>query len=309
MPRSATDATRFTSTTPHASAKPPVGSTKLSPSKDKKPASPGPVGETPLEKVRRLRAAADRARDAQVSGLDKVIVRGRVWADRIHRFTALSLIGATCTSSIIINSQSRSRNYSWVEEILIWILIVIAGGVTVYALGDMMIHNRKKRREFFQEQKALHASAIDNARKKIESGIATEEDIKFITLEDTHAAEVAAAAKAKAEKKGLFTKGKEWLFSGLKKEEEGDDVGTSERRLGYEALSEEDDVLGERESDIVRAIEEKKMAIADKAKGAFEKEKELQRTGGPLDRLGTQPNKTEEEQPKSGGWTSFMSRR
>jgi hypothetical protein len=189
----------------------------------------------------------------------------------------------------------------------------------------MIIHNRKKRREFYQEQKAMHASAIENARKKIESGIATEEDVKFITMEDAHAAEIAAAAKAKAEKKGVFTKSKEWLFSGLKKEEEGDDVGTSERRLGYEALSEEDDGLGERESDIVRAIEEKKMGIADKAKKAFEKEKENQRTGGPLDRLGHQPktieaksNKTEEEQPTSRGWgswtswpawTSYMSRR
>lgn len=101
MPRSATDATRFTSTTPHASAKPPPGSSNLYPTKEKKPAAPAPAGETPQEKVRRLRAAADRARDAQVSGFDKAIVRGRVWADRIHRFTALSLIGATCTSFIL----------------------------------------------------------------------------------------------------------------------------------------------------------------------------------------------------------------
>lgn len=58
---------------------------------------PGPPGETPQEKIKRLRAAADRARDAQVSSFDKLIVRGRVWADRVHRFTALSLIGATGT--------------------------------------------------------------------------------------------------------------------------------------------------------------------------------------------------------------------
>jgi len=64
--------------------------------------NPGPPGETPQEKVKRLRAAADRARDAQVSTLDKVLVRGRVWADRAHRFTALSLIGITGT----LNSPS-----------------------------------------------------------------------------------------------------------------------------------------------------------------------------------------------------------
>jgi hypothetical protein len=91
MPRSATDATRFTSTTPHASAKlPPNPPANALPQR-----TPGPPGETPQEKVKRLRAAADRARDAQVSNFDKVILRGRVWADRAHRFTALSLIGIT----------------------------------------------------------------------------------------------------------------------------------------------------------------------------------------------------------------------
>jgi hypothetical protein len=96
MPRSATDATRFTSTTPHASAKPPASALNLpGRSNSLPPRTPGPPGETPQEKVRRLRAAADRARDAQISTLDRLLVRGRVWADRAHRFTALSLIGAT----------------------------------------------------------------------------------------------------------------------------------------------------------------------------------------------------------------------
>jgi hypothetical protein len=192
---------------------------------------------------------------------------------------------------------------------------VIAAGVTVYALGDMMLYNRKKRAQFYQEQKALHASAIETARNAIASGTATEEQLKFIKREEDHDAELEAFAKAKREKKGILTKSKDWLFSGLKKEEEGEDLGSSERRLGYEALSEEDDVLGERESDIVRAIEEKKMAITVKAKQAFADEKEKQKSGGPLDRLGTAVQKpadsqwAEDEKPQSGGWTSFFVRR
>ena len=79
--------------------------------------------------------------------------------------------------------------------------------------------------------------------------------------------------------------------------------------MGYEALSEEDDSLGERESDIVRAIEEKKLAIAAKAKQAFAEEKERQRTGGPLDRLGMETEGNTVEPPKGGGWTSWMTRR
>ncbi|TVY16439.1 hypothetical protein LARI1_G005542 [Lachnellula arida] len=276
MPKSATDATRFTSTTPHASAKPP-------PSRPQRKGTPGPAGETPQEKVARLRAAADRARNAQVTTMDRLLVRGRVWADRAHKFTALSLIGAT----------------------------FIAGGVTVYALGDMMVYNRKKRAEFFAEQKAQHASAIENARRKIKTGSATEEDIRFLELEDAHAAEVEAKARAKAEKKenSISNKVKQFLFSGLKKEEGGDEVGTGQNRLGYEGLSEEDDVMGERESDIVRAIEEKKMGTADKAKHAFENEKERQRSGGPLDRIGAAPNTSKDEQPKPNGWFSWMTGR
>jgi hypothetical protein len=102
MPRSATDATRFTSTTPHASAKPPTAN--ILPRGNTPTRKPGPPGETAQEKIRRLRAAADRARDAQVTPLDKLLVRGRVWADRAHRFTALSLIGATCMSTPPLSS-------------------------------------------------------------------------------------------------------------------------------------------------------------------------------------------------------------
>ena len=191
------------------------------------------------------------------------------------------------------------------------LLVVIAGGVTVYALGDMMIHNRRQRAKFFEEQKAKQAAAIYSARQAIDSGHATEEQINFINMEDAHTARLEAERRAKAEKKGIWTTYKEWLFSGLKKEEEGDDVGSSERRLGYEAMSEEDDSLGERESDIVRAIEDKRTAIAEKAKQAFKDEKERQETGGPLDRLGTETEGVDvgDEKPKSGSWTSFMTRR
>lgn len=100
MARSASDATRFTSTTPHASSIPPSAanlqsSSSLQKQQKLRKSAPGPVGETPLEKVKRLRAAADRARDAQVTTFDKVILRGRVIADFAHRATTLFLIGAT----------------------------------------------------------------------------------------------------------------------------------------------------------------------------------------------------------------------
>jgi len=175
-----------------------------------------------------------------------------------------------------------------------------------------MVYNRRKRAQFYEEQKALKESAVYSARLAISSGIATEEQINFISREEAHQAQLDAAARAKAAKKGIFKRGSEWLFSGLKKEEDGEDVGSSERRLGYEALSEEDDGLGERESDIVRAIEEKKMALAEKARHTFAEEKERQRTGGPLDRIGNRIGTETDgngEAPKSGRWTSWVTNR
>ena len=79
------DPTLFTSTTPHASAKP--STVKIG--------GKAPLNETPQQKVARLREAARKAKQRQESSFDKVVTRGRVWADRAHRFTTLSLIGFT----------------------------------------------------------------------------------------------------------------------------------------------------------------------------------------------------------------------
>ena len=178
-----------------------------------------------------------------------------------------------------------------------------------------MIYNRRKRAQFYEEQKGLHVAAVHNARLAIQQGIATEDDFDFIRREEEETVRmeaIKAKTEAKAAQKGIFAKGRDWLFSGLKKEEESDDVGSSERRFGYESLSEEDNAMGERESDIIRAIEDKKESAERKVKQAFTNEKERQRSGGPLDRLGTSVEHAtgdEDDRPKSGGWTSFMTRR
>ncbi len=88
MPRSAIDATRFTATGPHAHSKSSISSTKPH-------SSSPPPRETPHEKVNRLRNAARKARLDKESKFDKVVARGRVWADRAHKVTTLSLIAAT----------------------------------------------------------------------------------------------------------------------------------------------------------------------------------------------------------------------
>jgi hypothetical protein len=83
------DPTLFTATAPVASAKPSPKNTRIA------IGGPAPPGETPLQKVARLRAAAQKAKLANESPAERIIERGRVWADRAHRFTTLSLIGIT----------------------------------------------------------------------------------------------------------------------------------------------------------------------------------------------------------------------
>lgn len=150
-PRSVSDATRFTSTTPHAmnaaaaaafrrakvntaqaayasssssSSKnnqrfqKPTGSTSTpgatsrsgqSPPKVVRPPPAGSTGgsanvafsgETPEQKVARLRAAHQAAKNAKVSSLDRIIGGTRRIFDNAHRITIISLIGFTGESSV-----------------------------------------------------------------------------------------------------------------------------------------------------------------------------------------------------------------
>jgi hypothetical protein len=80
-PRSVADATRFTPTGPHAFTPSPAAAS----------------GETPQQRVARLRDVARKVKAEKNAGtiMDRIVDRGRVWADRAHRITALGLIGAT----------------------------------------------------------------------------------------------------------------------------------------------------------------------------------------------------------------------
>ncbi len=124
MSRSAADATRFTANSPHAYATPtpinrPPPSTSSASSKprhnpnvrlnpnprippppiDQRKGAQGsaPRGETPAEKVARLREARLREREAQITRWDRVVIRGRVWADRAHKISVYSIIGFSST--------------------------------------------------------------------------------------------------------------------------------------------------------------------------------------------------------------------
>ena len=107
-PRSVSDATRFTATTPHASSKtasppPRFAAPRSGPGSVPLGGSGGPGGsnsgsilhETPEQKVARLRAAHRRAKEAKISKFDKIVDTGRRVFDSAHKITVVGLVGFT----------------------------------------------------------------------------------------------------------------------------------------------------------------------------------------------------------------------
>lgn len=87
-----------------------------------------------------------------------------------------------------------------------------------------------------------------------------------------------------------------WLTSNLKREEEEESTSSSspssplssQPRLGYESLDDDSGAAGGavRDSDLVRAVEGRQAQVQAKASAAVARERENQRRGGPLDRVG-----------------------
>ncbi|KHE86703.1 hypothetical protein GE21DRAFT_8971 [Neurospora crassa] len=288
-PRSVSDATRFTPTTPHASSKsadPRLNTPKGSSTGPKEPKMPGTPKfvETPEQRVARLRAAHLKAKQAQVSRMDRIIDGSRRFFDSAHKVTVLGLIGFT----------------------------VMAGLVTAYTAADMIIYNKNRKAEFIEAQKKMEADSLEAARLAYITGKATEEQTALVeeyleaereagrpkpsifsklpsvigaptpitneTTEQTttsvsEAAAWPAATTPKAteqqqpaaaeEKSGLWG----WLTGSLKKE----DVAAG---------------AGQQAPTLVGAVKQETSALKEKAQAAFEKEKENQRKGGPLDKVG-----------------------
>lgn len=324
MSRSAADATRFTATSPHAYSKPSslrsAASNTFSPSSsypgshplprkaNASSPSPGPSGgpsattETAAQKVARLRAAHAAQKNAQISTWDKIVVRGRVVADAAHRITTLTLIG--CTGKLLCWYREERVDRALLTRIP---TTVLAGGVAVFSLGDMIVYNRRKRKEFFVEQHLLLQEKLVEARAAAAKGIADEDQMLLINRERA-AEEAEQARKAKKGTWNYIT----GIFSteGLKQEDtaSGLDVlsGSGLRKVGEgnlltgpagEAATESTTENGETPGlGILQAVEEKRQ----------DGERELQKrgvSGGTLDQLAEQAAAAGKSK---GGWTSWV---
>ncbi|KAI0423931.1 hypothetical protein F5Y09DRAFT_169288 [Xylaria sp. FL1042] len=305
-PRSVADATRFTSNTPHANTKsapsaPAAASrSSRSPNVSSSPSLPrrgGGVGaavgvgasaassipheETMEERVRRLRAAHLAAKQHTVSRMDQIIGGSRRFFDAAHKFTVMGLIGFSSIALL----------------------------VTVYATADMMMYNRKRRGEFFALQKQLKEDSLEAARLAYMTGTATDEQVALVEDATAKAKEAGIALPpilsapqaaapvggrevpvaegmvgrsdddAETQKRGGVTG---WLFGGLKKEEtrHGDEetLGTGDERWRTTPATPT--------AAVTATAGEVAGNLRDKAKVAFEQERDVQRRGGPLDQIG-----------------------
>lgn len=95
MSKSPRDSTRFTPTGVWAHQRPGNRATTL------QFADPAPKNETPQQKVKRLREAANRAKLAQVTRWDYMYLYGRMAADAVHRFTVYGIIFTTGMGSAL----------------------------------------------------------------------------------------------------------------------------------------------------------------------------------------------------------------
>lgn len=147
------------------------------------------------------------------------------------------------------------------------------------------------------EKQEEHKQALEKAREAAAQGIADEDQILLLNQE--RAAQ--DSEKARSEKKGIFTKAKETLYSGLSKEEpEGGKiaaVNAVEDRVWAARPEESRQEPGEGFG-ILKAVEETRREVQTGLS---------QPKGGPLDQLGDEAANAVSNKTKS--WSSWITGR
>ncbi|RAO73992.1 uncharacterized protein BHQ10_010004 [Talaromyces amestolkiae] len=209
MSRSAADATRFTATGPYVSSKAPYqlpnslkqnkqptpsnyqSPTKSSISSSSQNQSSPPPGETPRQKVERLRAQARAARLAQTgNAFDRIIERGRRVANSAHKVMIYTLITASG----------------------------VCGALTLYSVVSLTMWNRRQRELWLDRQ----LQDLQAAREAFVAGNATPAQLEILRNEKI--GEIEQQKRKEADEQKLWNRTKKFLFEGLKKEDVPDAV-------------------------------------------------------------------------------------
>lgn len=193
--------TRFTANSPHASQKPAAAT---SPQASSSPApsrfSAGPDGETPAQKVARLRMQARAQKmNAQLSTADRVLVTGRRWADNAHRATTYALLGLAGMSAL----------------------------VAAYSLFSLVGHNRRQKRAWLDRE----LDRLEQAQQAFLRGEADAEQLHLLEQERAgeEMKEQKQKAKEKAKSEGMWSQMKGLLGRGAAAGELGEETAEEAR--------------------------------------------------------------------------------
>lgn len=94
---------------------------------------------------------------------------------------------------------------------------VVCTGVAMWSLTDMMVYNRRKKKEFLREQELNYARALTRARAAEQAGTLTA-DLALV-LNKERAVQQYEAAKAEREKRGAMRNALDWVTGGGRLEE------------------------------------------------------------------------------------------
>ncbi|GJD01279.1 hypothetical protein ColKHC_10104 [Colletotrichum higginsianum] len=240
------------------------------------------TGRVPEERVRRLRAAHEAARAAQTSSVDRVIGGSRRLFDFAHKFTVLGLVSFTA----------------------------IAGLVSVYSVYDMVTYNKQRRNDFIEAQRKMEEDSLASARIAFINGTATDAQVTLVEEANTLARETgvklppllsAPTVTTQAEK--IFGKGGGQQQQQHQQHENAFSAESSPDPAATAAPPAQKKSswwpFGGSSSAAPQSLEERKELLQDKAKAAFERERENQRRGGALDQLGLPQ---EEKKAEKKGW-------
>ncbi|KAF1921147.1 cytochrome oxidase c assembly-domain-containing protein [Ampelomyces quisqualis] len=257
MSKSPKVSTRFTATGVWAHTRPGGRATTL------QFADPAPKNETPQQKVKRLREAANRAKMAQVTRWDYMYMYGRMTADALHRFTVYGLIFATGCIGVL----------------------------AVFSIGDMVVYNRRKRAIYLAEEERMHARVLETARTAVSQGTATAAQTALVT---GIAEEQEAFDKKKAER-NVASK-LLWYMHGEWREEK---AIAEQRRLAVEEIRKQESTGGQGVG-IVDAVQEARQNYAPASTSAAASTSIV---GGPLDNAADKATQKAEETGRGWlGW-------
>lgn len=156
---------------------------------------------------------------------------------------------------------------------------MVCGTFASFAIGDMLIHNRRKRKEWLEEQQRKSAIALEEAREAAALGRANDDQILLLNRERA-AQEAEATRKAN---KGIFTRTKEAIVGGTPEVEEKGGRIMAEVRAAQQKASTTTSAASQQASGVIEDVNSGVSTAVAKAKEAIAPQV-TSLTGGPLDR-------------------------